>query len=106
MLLGVAVHLTGACHQVTSVFRLGQAKGIVGSERAYFKRLNGVHQVIDGAGGAREVKDVVDRTVERQWLRNVVFDKVEPRLVQECLQILFAAGDKIVNGDNLMAVGE
>ena len=67
--LGVAVDLGGAGQQEAGVLGLGQAERVVRAERADLERRDRVRQVVDRAGGAGEVEDVVDRAVDRAAAR-------------------------------------
>ncbi len=63
-------------------------------------------QVIDGAGRAGEMEDVVDRAVDLDGLGDVMFDEPKPGPIGEVLNVARAAGQQIVDADHLIAVVE
>ena len=56
-------------------------------------------QVVDGAGGRSEVKNVID-LAEVKRPAHILFPKLETRLVTQVGDVLQAAGKKIVGADH------
>ncbi len=78
---------------------------VKGSERADFERGDAVHAVVNRAGRAGKVKDVVDFAhVER--LANIFLDKFETRIVAQVLEVGAASGEQIVDDDHAPAFAE
>ena len=80
--LGIAVDLRRAGQQEPGVLRLGQPERVVGSQRADLERRDRMRQVIDGAGRAGEMQDVVHRAVDLDRLGDVVLDEPESGFVR------------------------
>ena len=77
MLERVAVDLGGRGQQEPRAFGLGQAERVVRAERADLERLDRQLEVVDRAGRAGPVQDVVDRAVDVDVLRDVVADELK-----------------------------
>ena len=85
---------------------LGQAERVVRAQRADLERLDRVLQVIDRAGRAGEVQDVVDGPVDLQRLRDVVPDEAGIAVATRAAEVRLLAGDEVIDGDDLVALGE
>ena len=66
----------------------------------------GCVEIIDRAGRAGEMQDVVDRPVDLDRLGDVVLDELEPRVVEERRDVAARAGQQVVDADDLVAVVE
>src|SRR5262245_64165538 len=102
MNLRIAVDLRGARKQEPCVLGFGQAKRVVSAERADLQSGDRMCQIIGGARWTREMQHVVNRPVDLYWLRYVVVDEVEVRIVKKRLQVLAAARQKIIDAEDLM----
>ncbi len=106
MNFGVAVDLGGAGEQEPGVLGLGQAQGVVGAERAHLERWDRMCQVVDGAGRTGEMEHVVHRSIDLDRLGDIVLDEAERRPLQEGGQVTAAAGQQVVDADDLIAVAQ
>jgi len=68
----------------------------VRAERADLERLNRQFQIINWAGGRREVPDVMDRRVEENKFGDVLLDEFEVWVAAEVRDVVHRAGDEIV----------
>ena len=89
--------------QKTRALFLGEAERLVRAERTDLERLNRQFQIINRAGGRREVPDVIHRLVEKEEFGDVLLDEFEVRVAGQMGNIVHRAGDKIVNADDLVA---
>ena len=85
---------------------LGEAERVVRAERTDLERLDREFEVIDGAGRAGEVEHVVDRIADLQRVGDVVADELEARIAPERVEVFEVAGEQVVDGDNLVPLGE
>src|SRR5207253_3016766 len=76
--LGIAVHLAGGGDQVSRPVRLGDAERVQGADAIDLEGVNGMPQIVPGAGGTGEMQDEVDGIVDDEWLRDVVPQEPEP----------------------------
>src|SRR5689334_16072176 len=63
-------------------------------------------QIILRTCGRREIRDAIDITGDRERLCYVLFEKLEPRVPGEVLQIRTIAGQQTVERDDGVAVRE
>src|SRR6266511_934786 len=103
--LGVAVDLAGRGEQEASALLLGEAKGVVGSQRADLERLDRVAQVVDRAGGRGEMEHRVDRPGDVDVVGHVHLDELEV-LAAEILDVGGPAGEQGVHADDLEPLGQ
>ena len=75
-------------------------------ERPDLERRDGMGQVIDGAGRAREMQHVVDRPVDLDRLGDIVLDELERRVGRQVRDVAATAGQQVVHADDLVAVAE
>ena len=88
----VAVDLGGRGQEEARALRLGQAERVVRAERADLQGLDRELEVVDRAGRAGEVQDVVDRPVDvRSDVGDVVLDELEARVAGEVRDVVGAA---------------
>lgn len=80
-------------------------ESVKGSERSHLQRSDAVHHVIDRAGGAGEVKDVID-VARVKRLAYVFFYKLETRFIAKMLKIGAPAGQQIVDHDHAPTLAE
>ena len=101
----VAIHLGGRSDHEFGLLRFGQPQCIVSAEGAYFQRRDGPLQIVDRAGWAGPVQHHIDRTVEIDVFRDVVFDeiKISRRQMRDIRQV---AGQEVVDPDHLMSTIE
>jgi hypothetical protein len=85
---------------------LGQAQEVQCADRIDEMRLNRVSHVAFGTGRAGEVVDLVDVIEEFNLVRDVEIVVTEVLVVLEVLDIGMAAGDEIIDGDDIMSITE
>ena len=106
MLQRVAVNFAGAGEQEAGVVVLGEAERVVGAERTDLQGLNREFEVIDGARRAREMEHVVDLVAKFQRVRDVVADELELRIRAKRVEVFEAAGEQVIDGDDLVPFGQ
>ena len=75
-------------------------------QRADFKRLNRVGEIIDRAGRTGEMQDIVHRPIHGQVLRHVMFDQWNFGLPARWRDVFGSARDEVIDGDDFMAFGQ
>src|SRR5260370_33287662 len=88
------------------MLNLREAERVVGDERAALERLNRILQIVHGAGRRREVKHIVHRRGDLDWLRDVMFLIPKARIAPEMFDVRQRAGDEIVDAHHFVAAGE
>ena len=76
------------------------------AQRADLERLDRELQVVNGAGGRREMKYVVHAAGQINVLRHVVMDELEVRVAGQVGDVVGIARKQIVDGDDAMAFGQ
>ena len=99
----IAVNFRSGRDKEARFFVHREAERLVRAERADFQGLNRQLQIINRAGGRREMPDEIHRPFEKNKLGNVLLDELEIRIAAEVRDVVHAAGDKIVNADDLVA---
>jgi hypothetical protein len=61
-------------------------------------------EVIDGTGGGCEMKDAIDRPIDRNGPRHILPNERESVVALEMSHVLGVAGNEIVDADDLMTV--
>ena len=100
MLLRVAVDLGGASKKEARFDALGKTQHVVGAKEARFEGLDGVGLVVDRAGGACQVVDLVD--LEQQRVNDVVAYKFKVGVANPVVDVGFGAGEVIVKADDVV----
>ena len=100
---GVAVHLRGRGLEDPAPETLGQAQHVDGAMHAGLGRLHGIVLIVDRRGRAGEIVDLVDLDIERK--RHVVAHQLEARMADQMLDVALAAGEEIVDANDVVAVG-
>jgi hypothetical protein len=103
--LRVAVDLARRGEQEPRPLELGQAERVVGAVAADLQRLQRQADVVDRAGGAGQVEDVVDVARDVEVLDHVVVDEVELRHA-DVLDVEQGAGLEVVHADDTVAAGQ
>jgi hypothetical protein len=104
--LGVAVHLARRREEEPRALGLGQAEAVVGAEAADLERLDGQLEVVLGRRGAGEVHHGVDIARHVDVRRHVVVHELERRVAEHAGEVVLAAGDQVVDGDDLVPPGQ
>ena len=106
MLEWIAVHFGGGGYQDSGIFFFRQAQAIVGAMSADFQRLNRHLQVVDRAGRAGKMQDVIELSRYVDELGDVVVVILEVLFFEQVFDIIEAAGEQVVHADDLVAFGE
>lgn len=69
-----------------------------------YNSLDGVVLVVNGGGRAGEVVDLVD--LQQQWFNDVVADEFEPWVPEVVHNVLFPAGEEVVDHDHAVPSGD
>src|SRR5690606_31434843 len=101
MYVRVAVDFTGAGLQDSRTNALGQSQHVQGTGNRGLDCFDRVVLVMDRAGGACQVVDLVDLQIN--GLCDVVADQLKPGMVAEVGDIAFATGEEIVQANDLVA---
>ena len=96
----IAVAFRGRGDKKRRALGLGEAERIVGAERADLERLDGQLQIIDGAGGRREVEDDVHLAGDVEVLGDVLLDEAVVRITLQVVEVGRVAGDEVVHADD------
>src|SRR5438034_316671 len=99
--LRVAVDLARGRQEVPRTCGLRDTEGVVGAERAHLEGLDRILEIVAWARGAGEVQDGVHAAVDRKELRDVVLLELERGGVEEVLDVLDAAGEQAVDGEDV-----
>ncbi len=83
----IAVALGCGRDEILCAVFVGDLEGVESSERSDFQRGNPVEGVIDRAGGAGEVEDVIDGA-DVEGLADVFFYEIESRIICEMAEIV------------------
>ena len=102
--LRVAVDLAGGGLQDPRLHPLGQAQHVDRAVHAGLGRLHRVVLVVDRAGRAGQVVDLVDLDVEREG--HVVAHQLEHRVAQQVRDVALAAGEVVVDAEHVVALGQ
>ncbi len=100
----IAIHLAGAGLKNAGIQSLGQAQHVDGTVHAGLEGLHRVVLVVDGAGRASQVVDLVDFDVKRK--RDVVPHELKTGVVEQMLDVAFAAGKQVVGTHHFVATGQ
>ncbi len=101
--IGVAVALGGGGMEEAGLIFTRQVQSIPGPHGADIQRFRTEARIISGAGGRREVEDIIDwARIER--LADVLLDQVESSFVAQTGQVGGASGGKIVHAHHLMTL--
>src|ERR1700733_762994 len=101
----IAVALGGGRDEILRVVFERDVEGVKSSEGSDFQSGNSVDGVIHRAGGAGEVENEVDfADIER--FADVLFYKLEARIMLEMIQIRAAAGEEVVDYNHTPAFTE
>ena len=103
--LRVAVDLARRGEEVASALELRQPERVVCSVGPDLERLQRQPGVVDRARRAREVKDEIDRLVDRNVARHIVAEEREGVPVK-VFDVLQAARLEIVDADDAVAAGD
>jgi hypothetical protein len=87
-----------------SVF-MGDFESMKSAERAHFESGDAMSAVINGAGGAGEVEDVV-HSAHVEGFANIFLYKLETGLIFEVSEISAAAGEEVVDDHDVPAFSE
>ena len=99
--LGIAVHLAGGGDQVSRPVRLGDAERVQGADAIDLEGVNGMPQIVPGAGGTGEMQDEVDGIVDDEWLRDVVPQEPEPGVGSQVCQVRGRPRQQVVDPDDM-----
>src|SRR5438046_2664245 len=76
----------------------------MGAERADLERRDGVGEVVDRAGRAGEMQDVLDRPIDLDRLGDVVLDKSKRGVADIVCDVAAIAGQEVVHANDFIAV--
>ena len=99
---GISINFRGGGKKKNRLFCFCQAQGIMSSQCADFKGLNGKLQIVNGAGRGCEMKNIIQFAFQVDKLRNVVFHKLK-LFTFYVGDIILGASDKIIHADHFMA---
>ena len=102
----IAVTLGGRGEEERRLLRLGQAERVVGAERADLQRRNRQLEIIDRAGGRREMKDVIHFVRQENVVGDVLLDEPVILVARRVLDVREVPGDEIVDRDDAMPFRE
>ena len=100
----VSVNLAGGRLQNFGAGALGQSQHVDGAMHAGLGGLHGIELVMHGRGRAGEVINLVGFHIERE--RDVMAHQLKGRVGQELGDILAPAGEKVIDAQDLVTVGE
>ncbi len=101
---GVAIHLGGRGLENPSPEPLGQHQHVDGAQHVRFDGLDRVVLVMNRRGRAGQIVDLVDFDEER--LGHVVPEDLELLVIEQVLDVLSAAGEEVVQADDMVALCE
>ena len=105
MLQRIAVALGSGRDEIFRAVFVRDVERVKSSERADFQRGDAVNGVVDGTGGAGEVKNVID-VAHVEGFANVFFYKLETRIILQMGEVGAAAGEQVVDDNDAPAFGE
>ena len=101
---GVAIDFAGGCLEDFGFGSFGHAQDVDGAQDGDFHGFNGVVLVVDGAGGAGHVEDLID--FEPDIACDIVADEFEIGFVQQVGDVLFLAGEEVIQADDIVTFGD
>ncbi len=96
----VAIYLTSRCLKNLGAKAFGKAQHVYGSVHAGLGGLYRVVLIVNGAGRAGQIVDLVDLHVKRK--RDIVAGQFKPVMVQQMRDIVFGTSEKIVNAQDIV----
>ncbi len=99
--LGVAVDLGGGCLQDAGLHPFGHAQHVDHAHDAGLDGLDRVVLVVHRRGGAGQVVDAINLQEDR--LDDVVTDQLEAVAVHQMDDVVFAAGEEVVQTDDIVS---
>jgi hypothetical protein len=99
---GVAVNFAGRGLKDSGAHPFCQAEHVDRAVHARLRGLHGIELVVDRRRRARQIVDFVDFYIQRK--RHIVTHQLEEVVAQQPLDVLFRAGEEIVDGQNFVAV--
>ena len=97
---GVAIDLGGGGLEDPGAQAFGQAQHVDGAVHTGLGGLNRVVLVVDGAGGAGQVVDLVDLHVKREG--DVVAHELEAGVVEQVRDVVLGAGEEVVGAEHVV----
>ncbi len=96
---GIAIDLTGGSQEQAALLDPCKPQCLVGSKGAHLQGLYGIHEIIDGAGGAGQVKD---ESILREIdvFGDIVVDELEILPARKVSYVVDASRQQVVKGDN------
>ena len=101
---GVTIDFAGAGLKDLGAQALGQPQHVDGTVHAGLGGLHWVVLVVDGAGRASQVVDLVHLKVQRK--SDIVPDELKARMAKQVLHVALGAGEEVVGTDNVITTGE
>ena len=102
----VPVHFRGRGEEKTRPFFLGESQRLVRPERPNFQGRDRHFEIVDGAGGRREVQDRVNRAFDINIGCDVLRNKGKAWVGKEVSDIVGVPGNKVIHADHLIAFVE
>ena len=102
----ITINLGRGREQDSRAFVLGQAERLMRAERTDLQRLDRQLGIIDGAGRRSEMPDEIHRATQINKFGNILANEPEIRIPSEMRDVIHAAGDQIVDGDDAVAARE
>src|SRR6266487_2357849 len=82
---------------------LRQTERFVRAERSDLQRLNWQFQVVNRAGRRRKVPYIIHRAIKKNKLGHILLDEPKVPLASQVRDVVHAASDQIVNGNDFVA---
>ncbi len=99
---GVAIAFAGRGQQEARVLFERQFQHAAGAEGAHVERLDGVLQVVLGAGGRRHIDHAIHRAFDREGRGDVLGNEAEGGVAREVGEVAGRAGQIIIQRDYAM----
>src|SRR5439155_11369997 len=80
-----------------------ETERLVRAERSDLQGLNWQFQVVNRAGWRREVPDIINWAIEKYKLGHILLNEPKVPVASQVRDVVHAAGDEIVDGDDFMA---
>src|SRR5438034_7358290 len=80
-----------------------QTERFVCAKRSNLQCLNGQFQIVNRAGWRREVPDIIHRAIKKNKLGHILLDEPKVPVASQVRDVVHAASDQIVNGNDFMA---
>src|SRR5439155_6845466 len=104
--LGIAVHLAGGGQEIASVVSLRQPERVERTNAVDLEGVDGMPQVVSGAGRTGEVQDEVNGVIDDERLRDVLPQESEPGVASEMGQVPGRSRQQVVGPNDVPVLSE